>query len=137
MFLADTSAWHRSRHPAVVDEWTSRLGRDGIGTTTPVRLEALYSARSAEHYEAIRAEFDALQQVPCDARAMLRAEEVQHLLARQHTLHHRSVKLIDLMIAAAAEFGGATVWHYDEDYDRIAELTGQPTRWLAPAGSLR
>jgi hypothetical protein len=29
------------------------------------------------------------------------------------------------------------VLHCDEDYDRIAEITGQPTRWLAPAGSLR
>ena len=30
-----------------------------------------------------------------------------------------------------------TLLHYDEDYDRIAEITGQPTRWLAPSGSLR
>ncbi len=29
------------------------------------------------------------------------------------------------------------VLHYDEDYDRIAEITGQPMRWLAPRGSLR
>jgi predicted nucleic acid-binding protein len=42
-----------------------------------------------------------------------------------------------LLIAAAAEAAGVTVLHYDEDYDRIAKVTGQPTRWLAPAGSLR
>jgi hypothetical protein len=29
------------------------------------------------------------------------------------------------------------VLHYDEDYDRIAAITAQPTRWLAPKGSLR
>jgi predicted nucleic acid-binding protein len=47
------------------------------------------------------------------------------------------VKHPDLLIAAAAEAAGVTVLHYDEDYDRIAEITGQPTCWLAPTGSLR
>jgi hypothetical protein len=28
------------------------------------------------------------------------------------------------------------VLHYDEDYDRIAAITGQPTRWVAPRGSI-
>jgi hypothetical protein len=28
------------------------------------------------------------------------------------------------------------VLHYDEDYDRIAAITGQEVRWLAPRGSL-
>jgi len=51
--------------------------------------------------------------------------------------HQRSVKHPDLLIAAAAEAAGLTVLHYDEDYDRIAEVTSQPTRWLARAGSLR
>jgi predicted nucleic acid-binding protein len=32
----------------------------------------------------------------------------------------------DLIIAAAAELGGATVLHYDPDHDRIAAVTGQP-----------
>jgi hypothetical protein len=27
--------------------------------------------------------------------------------------------------------------HYHEDYDRIAGVTGQATRWLAAKGSLR
>ena len=26
--------------------------------------------------------------------------------------------------------------HYDEDYDRIAAITGQHVRWIAPRGSL-
>jgi len=28
------------------------------------------------------------------------------------------------------------VLHYDADYDLIAQITGQPVRWLAPRGSL-
>jgi predicted nucleic acid-binding protein len=41
------------------------------------------------------------------------------------------------LIAAAAETAGLTVLHYDEDYDRIAAITGPDVRWLAPRGSLR
>jgi predicted nucleic acid-binding protein len=47
------------------------------------------------------------------------------------------VKHPDLLIAAAAEAAEIPVVHYDADYDRIARITGQPTRWLAPQGTLR
>jgi predicted nucleic acid-binding protein len=64
------------------------------------------------------------------------AAEVQRQLARHGPLHHRSVKIADLIIAAAAEQAGAIVWHYDEDFDRIAGITGQPVEWIARRGSL-
>jgi predicted nucleic acid-binding protein len=48
----------------------------------------------------------------------------------------RSVKHAHLLIAAAAELAGMTLLHYDADYDTIAAVTGQPTRWAAPRGSL-
>lgn len=41
----------------------------------------------------------------------------------------------DLLIAAAAEAAGVPILHYDEDYDRIAAITGQPAEWLAPRGT--
>jgi predicted nucleic acid-binding protein len=49
---------------------------------------------------------------------------------------HRHFRLPDLIIAATAEEHGATVLHYDADYDRIAEVTGQPVEWVATKGSL-
>ena len=136
MWLADTSAWHRSMTPAVLEPWIERMLRDQIATTPPVRLEVLFSARSARDYTITSRRLDALRQVPCGEDAQQRGLEVQRLLADEHDLHHRSVKVVDLMIAAAAELAGVTVWHYDEDYDRIAALTGQPTEWIAPRGSL-
>ena len=62
--------------------------------------------------------------------------EVYERLARQGGLHHRSVRHPDLLIAAAAEARGIPVLHYDEDFDRIAAITGQPMRWIVPRGSL-
>jgi hypothetical protein len=35
---------------------------------------------------------------------------------------------------AAAEARNLSVLHYDADFDRIAAVTGQPCRWVVPAG---
>lgn len=136
LYLADTSAWHRATHPDVAAAWDSHLTADSLAICAPVRLEILYSARSAGDYDQLAAELAALHQLPCGAAQFERALDVQQELAHRGGLHHRSVKIPDLLIAASAEAAGATVWHYDEDYDRIAELTGQSMEWIAPRGSL-
>jgi hypothetical protein len=41
----------------------------------------------------------------------------------------------DLMLAAIAHAHSAVVLHYDSDYERIAEVTGQPHEWIIPRGS--
>jgi predicted nucleic acid-binding protein len=38
-------------------------------------------------------------------------------------------------VAATAERFSLVVLHYDADYDRIAELTGQPAEWVVPRGT--
>lgn len=136
LYLADTSAWHRSAHPEVARAWTQRLQEDALATCSQVRLEILYSARSADDYDRLALELTSLHQIPCGEKQLKRALEVQQQLARRGGLHHRSVKIPDLIIAATAESAGAIVWHYDEDYDRIAEVTEQTVEWIAPRGSL-
>ncbi len=133
--LADTSAWHRSRHPRVAAQWAENLAADEISTCDQVRLEVLYSAESAREYDLLAEELQALPSAPCGEDVFARALEVQARLARG-ALHHRSVKIADLVVAAAAELAGHVIWHYDEDFDRIARVTGQPARWVAARGSL-
>lgn len=108
-----------------------------IATCAMVKLELLYSARNHHEFEEIRRELDALPQCDLDQDSWERALTVYAGLARQGGLHQRSVRHPDLLIAAAANAAGITVLHYDEDYDRIAAVTGQPTEWLAPRGSLK
>ena len=48
----------------------------------------------------------------------------------------RAVPLPDLLVAAVPERHRVTVVHYDADDDRIAVVTGQPTRWVVPPGSV-
>ena len=68
------------------------------------------------------------------AECVARALEVQALLAERS--QHRGVSVPDLLVAACAERAGLIVLHYDSDFDRIAEFTGQGTRWVVPRGSV-
>jgi hypothetical protein len=136
LFCVDTSAWHHSTDPEVAREWRRRLEGDELGLCDQVRLEILWSARSAKDYDALAEELTALRRIPIDGSTFERALQVQDRLAHAGGLHHRSVKIADLIIASAAEAAGATVLHYDADFDRIAKVTGQSVRWIAPRGSL-
>lgn len=76
-------------------------------------------------------DLDALPDLPISQAQWDRAVQVYERLAQQVGLHHRSVKHRDVLIAAAAEAADVEILHYDEDYDRIAAITGQRVRWLA------
>ncbi|WP_319193320.1 trypsin-like serine protease [Streptomyces sp. DK15] len=71
--------------------------------------------------------------MPTPDEAWDRALEVQDRLITAGNL--KAVSLPDLIIAATAERHGATVLHYDGDYDVIAAVTGGPMRWVVPAGT--
>ena len=107
---------------------------DGLLATCSVTdLEQLFSARSgAEHRE--RRDEIALRytRVAIGQKVLDRAVEIQGLLADRG--QHRGANIPDLIAAAAAERAGLTVLHYDADFDLIATVTGQPTRWVVPAG---
>ena len=138
--LADTSAWIWSRRPEYSQlrgEFDTALVDGELATCDMVRLELLYSARNPQEFAEIREELAALQDCPIGNEQCGRALWVYEQLGAAGGAHQRSVKHPDLLIAAAAEAAGVTVLHYDEDYDRVAQITGQPVRWLAPKGSLR
>lgn len=136
MLCIDTSAWHHRQHAVVQARWVELLAADQLAICDQVRLEILYSARSHPDYQDLAEELGGLHEIKMDAATFRRALEVQALLAATGGLHHRSVTIADLLVASAAEAAQAVVWHYDEDFDRIAGVTGQPTEWVAPRGSL-
>lgn len=105
-----------------------------VATCGIVDLELLYSASSPAIYASVAASLRALPRVLVTEGIIDRALEVQALLAKRS--QHRAVPLPDLIVAACAESAGLTVLHYDADYDRIAQLTGQPTQWVLPRGSV-
>lgn len=105
-----------------------------IATCGIVDLELLYSASSPAIYASLATSLRALPRVHVTEAAVNRALEVQAHLAKGS--QHRAVPLPDLIVAACAESAELTVLHYDADYDRIAKITRQPTRWVLPRGSI-
>jgi predicted nucleic acid-binding protein len=134
-FLADKSALtRRETRPEVRAVIEPMLLAGQIATCGIVDLELLYSASSPRIYRQLATALRALPRVPVTDAALDRALEVQAKLAKRS--QHRAVPLPDLIVAACAEGAGLTVLHYDADYDRIAEITGQPVRWALPRGSV-
>lgn len=134
-FLADKSALtRRETRPEVRDVLEPLLVAGEIATCGIVDLELLYSARDRSTYRALVEALRGMPRVPVEDAAVVRALDVQAMLAERS--QHRAVPLPDLLIAACAELAGLEVLHYDADFERIAELTGQPTQWIVPRGSV-
>jgi len=105
-----------------------RVGRAGI-----TDLEVGSGARNAKEWDQDLADLAVFELVETTAGHVQRARQVQRLLASRS---QRGCKIPDLLIAAAAEEAKLTVLHYDADFDLIAKVTGQPCRWVVPAGTV-
>jgi hypothetical protein len=133
LHLADKSALEQRRHSAearLVLE--TLLVENLLASCHVVALEVLYSARNLRDYEMLQRDIAAIRWIPVSEPVMDRTMEVQYLLAKRG--QHR-IPLPDLMIAAAAEAVDAVLLHYDSDFDRIAAVTGQATKWIVPRGT--
>jgi predicted nucleic acid-binding protein len=95
-------------------------------------LEMLYSARNPQGYAAAATYLRTLPRAQITESVVDRALKVHAGLAQRSQLQGTP----DLLIAACAESAELTVLHYDADYERIAEVTGQPVRWVVPRGSV-
>ncbi|MFG1941813.1 PIN domain nuclease [Nonomuraea sp. NPDC048826] len=135
IYLLDTSALARIRTSEVVAKALHPLyAARVVATCDIIDLEVGYSARNHAHYKRIiRAQHQVIR-LSAGQDVWARAREVQLELIKSS--QHRGVSPPDLLIAACAEVYGATVLHYDRDYDRIAEVTGQPSLWVVPPGSV-
>lgn len=102
---------------------------DGI-----VDLEMLYSARNQADMLSLRRERAALIQVPIIPADFERAMDVMTTLAGIG--QHRCARIPDLLLAGVAERTMLRILHYDGDFDRIAEVTGQRAEWVVPRGSI-
>ena len=133
--LADTSVWARSGKPGL--EWFAPALEDGrIAVCDQVAMEVLWSARDIADFRATEAGLLACPWFEVEPADWAEARRVFRELAGRGPLHHRQVGIPDLLIAAVAARNGLTLVHYDTDYDVIASVTGQATRWAAPRGSV-
>jgi predicted nucleic acid-binding protein len=133
--LADTSVWARNGKPGL--EWFGAAIEDGrVAMCDQIAMELLWSARDVGDFRTTEAALLACPWLETESRDWVEARRVFRELAARGPLHHRQVKIPDLLIAAVAFRHGVTIVHYDADYETIASVTGQPTRWAAPRGRL-
>jgi predicted nucleic acid-binding protein len=134
-FLVDKSALSRAGDSQIAADFDALLHAQLLALCGVAALEVLYSARNgADHLRMHDELTSAFGWLPTEDDDFRRAMEVQGLLAT--TGRHRAVSVPDLLIAATAERHGVAVLHYDADFDLIAEVTGQPVRWVSPRGSI-
>jgi hypothetical protein len=134
-WLVDSSALARVGTPEVGAVLLPAMEAGLVAVSIVTELEAGFSARSTPDYHyARRVLLDRLLPVALPLRAESRAREVQAALVERG--QHRSAGVADLLLAATAEIEALTVWHYDADFDVIAEVTGQPMEWVVPKGSV-
>jgi len=131
--LLDTSIVSRLGRPEVrdiIDPLThaGRIGRAGI-----TDLEVGYGSRNAQEWDQDMADLSVFELIETTSDHVRRARQVQRLLASRS---QRGRKVPDLLIAAAAEQAGLTLVHYDNDFELIANVTGQRCQWVVPAGSI-
>jgi predicted nucleic acid-binding protein len=93
-------------------------------------LEQLYSARSANDYDALKSDLrDNFEVVGAPPDLLDRALRLQHDLAHHHGMWHRT-PIADLLIAETALYHDLGVVHVDGDFDRIAEVRPLAVRRL-------
>jgi len=132
-YLIDTSVIERLGEPTVREVVQPLAESGAAGRARITDFEVGYSARNEQEWDKL---IDALQTftlVETTAAHHRRALGVQRCLAERS---QRGRKIPDLLIAAAGEERGLTVMHYDTDFDLIAAVTGQPTEWVVPAGTI-
>jgi predicted nucleic acid-binding protein len=134
-YLIDKSAHARLGVPAVAEVVQPLLERGLLATCGIAALDLLFSARSTADHDRLNLMIDTIfEWLPTEDVDCRRAREVCRRLASSG--RHRAVGIPDLVTAAVAERHRVAVLHYDADYDLIAEITGQPTEWVVPRGSV-
>lgn len=134
-FLFDTSALARATNVDVLEILEAAVDDGVAATCVTVDLELGYSARNAaELASLLHTRREHYQYLPVTSAAAERASQVQLLMARRGL--HRAAGAVDLLTAAVAEHHRAILVHYDADFDHIASVTGQQTRWIVARGSV-
>ena len=134
-YLVDTSAAARLTNASVAERVVPLLSAGLVATCASLDYEALYSARSREEYERVRADRRAAYDyLPTNDEHWTRALDVQQALAAAS--RNREIGMPDLLVAVLAEQHEMTLLHYDADFDTLAELLTLRAEWVAPRGTI-
>ena len=134
--LADTTVLILARRDERVRTWlTTAAIRNDIALCDQVVLEYLRGARNASEFEVFEEVLAAFPLLRVEPQDWDRARTLYRSLARVSGGYQQSVPIADALVAAVAQRNDVMLVHYDEDFDRIASVTGQAHQWVVPRGS--
>lgn len=131
--LLDTSVLTRLKDAGVKERVAGFALNRAAHVCSITALEVGFSARNASEFDMLAEQLRIFEQSEIVAADLERALRTQRSLADRG---HRGRKIPDLIIAAVAQRLGLVVLHYDQDFDLIAECTGQATEWVVPRGEI-
>jgi predicted nucleic acid-binding protein len=136
MHLVDTSVLINAAEAGPSRDWLRDAATEArVALCDMVVMEYLRGARDAEEYHAFEQSLRAYPWLRIETSDWERAMGVSRQLAAVSAGYHRGIPIPDLLIAAVAERHGATLAHDDADYERIADVTGQPLLRLGRSGA--
>jgi predicted nucleic acid-binding protein len=130
--LADTSAWMLARRvPEARELLLDAVGRGDVAWCWPVRYELIVDARGPEGIAAVDRTLEGLREIPVDRAVQRGVLAAMRELAESGSHGAHRLPLTDLTVAVAAQTAGLDVLHFDRHFDRLGELLGVDTPWLA------
>jgi predicted nucleic acid-binding protein len=115
--VVDTSAWHRQRDAAVIEDWEAAVELEQLVSCPVAALEILYSAQDEDELSVIDETLSSLLQAPVTASVCGAALTAARELSGSHRL-----PATDYLIAAAAAECGFGVLHADWHFDLLATV---------------
>lgn len=131
-YLVDNSAFNRARKAVVAQRLEPLVDRGLVHTCPPIELEAGRALPASQYERMLETRRQALIPAMLPDDIWERAADIQATLAARAA--HFAPSVVDLLIAACADYHGLTVLHYDSDFDTITAATGIATEWVAPPG---
>lgn len=132
-YLIDTSVLTRQRNPSVAAATGPIVAAGLVAVCAPVMFEIGVTARNPVDHELLMVGLDAFGHVPVTDAIQRSALDVQSELITRGA--HRSVSLVDTLVALTALANDLTVLHYDADFELLAEVVGCEQQWIVPRGS--
>jgi predicted nucleic acid-binding protein len=130
--LADTSAWMLARRLEPARELLFAAAERGeLAWCWPVRYELTFEAPSPERIAAVDRTLEGLREIAVDRAVQRGVLSAMRELADAGSHGAHRLPLTDLTVAVAAQASGLDVLHYDHHFERLGELLGVRTVWIA------
>jgi predicted nucleic acid-binding protein len=132
-YLVDTSVLSRLAKAVVAARFTPLATAGAVAVCAPVAFEVGFSARTAADNRLVLDQLASFPHAPTTDGDHQRALGIQAALAERG--EHRSLSLVDALVASVAETRDLTILHYDADFETIGRVTHQAQEWVVARGT--